>query len=277
MKRLSFAFVACSIACAAPEGEMTGTETETETDSSSSGSEGGMSSTMSATSSPTTSATSMTTETGMATTSATNGSATVGSATTDPDSSGTSDSATDPTTDTGECPPGDEGCPCDIGSTCSGDLFCVDGVCQAEAPCDEPEGEPNDDEASAVALDEVTCNVPGSESMSASLSGAESDWFTFHSDETAGCFSEPHVTVTADSDVAVCIFAACDAGTTETNCSMGADESESPDGAEGCCNQNQVGVGVGCPGFPASGDATIWVRVTSVEDACLPYELEWDY
>lgn len=276
MKRLSFAFVACSIACAAPEGEMTGTETETETDSSSSGSEGGMSSTMSATSSPTTSATSMSTESGMATTSATNGSATVGSATTDPDSSGTSDSATDPTTDTGECPPGDEGCPCDIGSTCSGDLFCVDGVCQADAPCDEPEGEPNDDEASAVALDEVTC-MEMAMMTDAGLSGAESDWFTYHANEGfCGLGVDPQVSVEADVDVAVCMFASCDMGETSLGCNGGAQDSDSPDGVAGCCNQNEVSLNnLGC-GFNQR-NTTIWVRVTSTEEMCVPYTLSWEY
>jgi hypothetical protein len=35
-------------------------------------------------------------------------------------------------TDTGPCPPGDLGCPCD-GGLCKGDYLCMDGVCESEA------------------------------------------------------------------------------------------------------------------------------------------------
>jgi hypothetical protein len=269
MRNLGLILVASSFACAAPEGEMGGTETETETDGSGSSSGDGASMTMtSASSDP-----SMATTAGntMATTSSpstTNGS--------DPDSSSTAGDP-DSSSSGGECIPGELGCLCDIGSTCVDALFCVDGVCQDMPACDEPEGEPNDDEASAVDLTDTMCNTVAM-AADAGLSGAESDWFTYHGAYGYGCFvDQPSAVVVAAADVAVCMFAACDAGTTTVNCSDGAEESESPEGALGCCGQNEVTLaGFGCSDIvPPPKDATLSVRVTSTDSACQPYELTW--
>jgi hypothetical protein len=266
MKRLCLAMVVGSIGCALPEGMMADTD-DTETSSGSSGSEGTM----------TTVGTSVTAGTSMTTTTATT---TMGNTTattsTDPDTGDSSITATDATT-TGDCPPGDLGCPCDIGSTCSGELTCIDGTCVEGIPCDEPEGEPNDDEASAVELDEVTCSAMAM-STDAGLAGAESDWFTYHALQGIACpiGVDPHVSIQADSDLAVCIFATCDTGDTNVGCSGGAQESDSPDGVAGCCDQNEVGINnFGC-GFNSS-DATVWVRVTSIEEICIPYALEFEF
>jgi hypothetical protein len=278
MQRLGLVLIVCAVACAAPDGQMGGTETETETDGSS-GSDSSVSTTVSAS---VTMTTTMASDSNTTATLTTHGMTTSDSATTDvdPDTSGAT--ATDATTGvtTGECPPGELGCPCDIGSMCEGDLLCVEGTCMESLPCDEPEGEPNDDEASAVELDEAVCTTPEAEagSIDAGLNGAESDWFTFHADEQLGCFDTPHVVVTADSDLAVCIFASCDDGTASLGCSGGADESDSPDGAPGCCDQNEVGLNnFGCGFMNPDTNATIWVRVTSIEEACLPYSLAWEF
>jgi hypothetical protein len=196
--------------------------------------------------------------------------------TVDPDSS-TTDDPTDDTTDgeTGECVPGELDCPCDIGSTCTGDLMCIDGVCVAEPACDEPEGEPNDDEASAVELPDVTCGQPAM-MASGAFDGAETDWFMYHAQDAIACFDSPDVVVTSDVDVGVCVFVECDMGNTNVNCSGGSDEDTSPDGLEGCCDQNEVGLGdFGCQ--LNSANATIWVRIVSLDAACVPYELAFDY
>ena len=194
----------------------------------------------------------------------------------DPDTSTTNDPS-DPTTDaeTGECIPGELDCPCDIGSTCTDDLVCIDGTCVAEPACDEPEGEPNDDEASAVELPDVTC---GADTMTTTgaFDGAESDWFQYHAQDGIACFENPDVVVTSDVDVGVCVFVDCDMGDTSVNCSGGSDEDTSPDGLAGCCGQNEVGLGdFGCQ-FNQQ-NATIWVRIISLDAACVPYELAFDY
>lgn len=176
---------------------------------------------------------------------------------------------------TGDCPPGALGCPCDIGSTCDGELLCVEGTCVDMPACDEPEGEPNDDEASAVALQEAQC---GAEAMvvSGGFDGAESDWYSYHANDGIACFDNPDVAVTSDTDVAVCVYVDCDNGQTNVNCSGGSQDDVSPDGLDGCCDQNAVGLGdFGCGLSPAS--ATIFVRLTSIDAACVPYELSFDY
>lgn len=254
-----FVVVAAGLVACAPDGEQLA-DTDDTSGTGSSGTDG--STTVASTTVTTSASTTMTTGP---------------STTADPDTSTTDDpSGTDSDATTGECPPGDEGCPCDVGSSCQGDLICEKGICIGEPSCDEPEGEPNDDEASAVESgDVVMCGAPAM-MASGGLDGAESDWFTFQADGGNFCFSDPRAAVTADADLAVCMFAECDTGDTNVNCSGGAADLDSPDGAAGCCDQNTVTLDFGC-GFMGAGNGTIWVRVTSVEAACIPYELAWEY
>jgi hypothetical protein len=157
--------------------------------------------------------------------------------------------------------------------------MCIDGTCVDELPCDEPEGEPNDDEASAVQLDEVVC-MEMAMTTEGGLSGAESDWFTFHGNQGAFCQGfgiDPQVSLEADGDLAICIFVVCDEGDATLGCSGGSQDSDSPDGAPGCCDQNSVGINnLSCGGLNPE-NTTLWVRITSVEDACIPYTLSWEY
>lgn len=196
------------------------------------------------------------------------------SATTSADDSSTGDPDTTAGS-TGECPPGALGCPCDIGSTCDGELLCVEGTCVDTPACDEPEGEPNDDEASAVALDEVQCGAAAMMAAGA-FDGAESDWFSYHANDGIACFENPDVAVTSDTDVAVCLYVDCDNGQTNVNCSGGSQDDVSPDGLDGCCDQNAVSLGGFDCGISAA-NATIFVRLTSIDAACVPYELSFDY
>lgn len=230
------------------------------------GSSGSDSSGTTATTSPTTT---------MSTSATTSPTTTSPTTTVDPD---TSTSEDPPGTETGnECPPGELDCPCDVGSTCTGELICEDGTCVGEPACEEPEGEPNDDEASAVELAEVTCGQAAMTTMGG-LGGAESDWFSYHAVDAIACGSNPDVSVTADVDVAVCVYVDCDNDQTSVNCSGGSDDT-SPDGLEGCCDQNAVDLGFDCGGFPLPDprDATIYVRLTSIDAACTPYEMAFDY
>jgi hypothetical protein len=273
MRNLGLILVACSLACAAPEGEMGGTETETETDGS--GSSSGGDATMTASS--VTNDPSMATTAGNTMATSTSPSTTNGS---DPDSSSTAGDPDSSSSGEPQCIPGELGCPCDIGSTCADALFCVDGVCQDTPACDEPEGEPNDDEASAVALEEAVCGG-ASDDVDGGIDGAESDWFTFHASAPFGCpLDKPGVAVTADAELSVCIFVTCDEGELVLDCAGDAEASDSPDGTPGCCAPGAVALSsFGCGGFMGSGPGTgtVWARVTSVEGACTPYTLEWDY
>lgn len=213
-------------------------------------------------------------ETFLTTASTPGGPSTDDSTTIDPDSTG-ADVTTQSEVSTGDCPAGEEGCACDVGSTCAGELVCQEGVCRQAPVCNESEGEPNDDEDSAVQLAEAFC---GADPMATAggLDGGESDWFTYHAQDVPACFERPSVIVTADVDLAVCIFAECDMGGTTVTCSDGADASDSPGGRRGCCDQNTVGIGdmnCGLNGL----NATVFVRVTSVEPACVVYGLAWEY
>lgn len=270
MRKTSLLILVVALGCAGPTGIMADTD---ESSSGSSGTDGtdATTATTASTVTTTTASTTMTTDqsTSMATTTATTTSS-------DPDTSTTNDPS-DPTTDaeTGECIPGDLDCPCDIGSTCSGDLVCVDGTCVDEPACDEPEGEPNDDEASAVELPDVTCGGDAMTQMGA-FDGAETDWFVYHAQDAIACFQNPNVVVTSDVDVGVCVFVDCDMGNTSVNCSGGSDEDTSPDGLDGCCDQNEVGLGDFSCQFN-SPNASLYVRIVSLDAACVPYELAFDY
>lgn len=271
MRKSSLLILGVLLGCAGPTG------IAADTDESSSGSSGTDSTsdmtasttmtTMSGSASTTMTSTSAST-TAMATTSAT-------STTADPDSS-TTDDPTDDTTDgeTGECVPGELDCPCDIGSTCTGDLMCIDGVCVAEPACDEPEVEPNDDEASAVVLPDVTCGQPAVMANGA-FDGAETDWFVYHAEDAIACFESPDIVVESDVDVAACAFVSCDSGNEDVSCQGGAQDDTSPDGLPGCCDQNGVELDFNCQ-FGAS-NASIFVRLVSLDAACVPYELAFDY
>jgi hypothetical protein len=259
MRRLVLALTSCT-ACGSPSAEML------DTDGSSSGSSGSDSSGDSAAS--------LTSTTAMTTSPGTTGSMTTTSVTTIDEDSSTGDPDTTAGS-TGECPPGAVNCPCDIGSTCDGELLCVEGTCVGMPACEEPEGEPNDDEASAVALDEAQCGAAAM-MVGGGFDGAESDWFTYHANDGIACFDNPDVSVTSDTDVAVCLYVDCDNGQTNVNCSGGSQDDMSPDGLDGCCDQNALSLGdFGC-GISAK-NATIFVRLTSIDAACLPYELSFDY
>lgn len=243
-------------------------ETDASSGSGSSGSGDTSTATMTSTTVDPTMSTSMTTSpttTSMPTTTLTT--------TTDPDTTSTTDDSADDSS--GGCPPGTEGCPCDVGSTCEGELLCEGGVCLGEPACEQPEGEPNDDEASAVMLDGVTCNAMGTNTEGA-FGGAESDWLVFRASDNIACFGGPQIEVTADIDVAVCAFPICADGDASVTCEGGSDEEESPEGVAGCCDQNGVRFDFDC-GIAVAQTADVLVRLTSVDAGCSPYAMEYTY
>ncbi|HET6583506.1 MAG TPA: hypothetical protein VFG69_08660 [Nannocystaceae bacterium] len=182
----------------------------------------------------------------------------------------------------GSCPPGGTGCPCDIGSTCEGELECVDGVCVEPAQCDQPEGEPNDDEASAVVLAAAACGDPAQQ-VDAALFGADTDWYIF---ELMGgqpfCFTNATAEVSMqDVDVEVCIFAVCpEGGQPNADCGFGSgqDEAESPDGHVGCCDTGSAFLDGAVCDFAQTPPMSVEVSVTAdTGRECVPYQLDWHF
>jgi hypothetical protein len=196
----------------------------------------------------------------------------------DPDSTG--GSQTDDAADEPPCPPGELDCPCDVGSTCENDLTCVRGVCVDQAACDQPEGEPNDDEASAIDQGELACGADPIE-VEGALDGTDLDWYATTPMGGGICFGTPtaSVAVEGDAEVTVCIYAACTMGTTNVGCGFGGNAGTpdtSPDGADGCCNTGSVALdSVSCTAIDQSYAA--WVRVSAAQDECLPYTLTLEY
>lgn len=199
------------------------------------------------------------------------------------DTGGTGDTGTlDTTAGTGGCPPGTEDCPCDIGSTCEGDLECLDGTCVGQQACNNPEGEPNDEEADAVELDTATCNEDPIV-VDAALEGVEDDWFTFEGQPSMfNCFSggTPAATATPDQGtLEVCMFIGCTGGDpgNVSFCPMNGQSADSPEGLHGCCGDGGASLGGESCGFQ-NGDPFFLVRVHGGEEnACTPYELAYDY
>jgi hypothetical protein len=252
-------------------------ETETETDTE--GSTGDASASATATQG---------TQTASAT--ATQGTASAGSESADDSADTSGGDSGDPTGETGDptggsdgsCPPGGTGCPCDIGSTCEGDLVCEDGVCVEPAQCDQPEGEPNDDEASAVVLAAANCGDEPQQT-DAALFGADTDWYIF---ELMGgqpfCFTNATASVTMqDIDVEVCIFAVCpEGGQPNTDCGFGSGQTatDSPDGHLGCCNTGTAVLESAVCDFGQTPPMSVEVSVTAdTGRECVPYQLEWSY
>jgi hypothetical protein len=196
----------------------------------------------------------------------------------DPDSTGAG--PTDDASDEPPCPPGELDCPCDVGSACDGDLQCVEGVCVARPACDEPEGEPNDDEASAIDQGDLACGGDAIE-VEGAFDGTDMDWYTTVPMGGGVCFASPAaaVEVEGEAEVTVCMYAACDMGNTTVGCGFGPDAGTpdtSPEGADGCCGTGSVSLdSVSCQAIDQS--YVSWVRVSTAQDECLPYTLTLTY
>jgi hypothetical protein len=256
----------------------TGTETETETEGSTGEDDASASASATQASASATqgSATQATATAGSASADSSGGSATAD------DGSTTSAGTTEEEGSDGSCPPGGQGCPCDVGSACLDGLECIDGVCVDPPDCAEPEGEPNDDEASAVELETAMCGERAA-TTDAALFGEETDWYTFVI-AGVGAFcpfgvADAAVTI-ADEGVEVCIFAVCDDGEASVMCGFGNGQTptDSPDGRAGCCGDATVELSSASCGFPPAAPPAVLVSVTGgTADTCSPYELAWAF
>jgi hypothetical protein len=185
-------------------------------------------------------------------------------------------SASDTSTDTDPgCPPGEAGCLCEVGSTCEGDLECVEGTCvDPGAACTDSDDEPNGSLEEATDLQSVECGGDPGEAMGV-VAGVDVDVYTFG--RTIGfCVGEdPDVEVTADNDLDVCVYVDCpgDAMGTVT-CADG--EAGEMNSMPGCCGQNRArfedfGCGIGVIADPSH----VIVVGPATAGACVEYELSY--
>ncbi|MBV1860223.1 MAG: hypothetical protein KUG77_17550 [Nannocystaceae bacterium] len=218
--------------------------------------------------------------------------ASTGSATADPSSSSTTDpgtsgsstaaeSSSSTTTDegsssTGEgCDPGTANCSCD-GDACEGELVCTDGTCFNPAGCQgkQQDTEPNETEGAAQGLGSVNCGELAEVSGSSEVDDV--DFYTVdlvdlgedcpNSDGTISI-------VTAEEDLEVCMFFACDAGAVSVNCGADSDAT-SEDGLAGCCGTNSVEPDFFCSGVTNASEVRL--RVAGLEaNACVDYALAY--
>jgi hypothetical protein len=200
------------------------------------------------------------------------------STTTDEPTSVTGDITSDGST--GSCPVGTEGCPCDEGS-CDGALQCINDVCEAVAGSCETEidAEPNDEEGTAVDLDEVACDM--TMGADGSIASGTSDWFTFHGNDAMNCSMSSIAVVDNDDmqDLTVCMFFDCDMGEPQVVCPGDATEETTPGGIDGCCGTNSVAFTTqSCLGAATNDSGTVLLRVDgSAEQSCVDYQLGYRF
>ncbi len=192
------------------------------------------------------------------------------------DGTDSTDDAQDSGSSTGPiCEPGGEGCTCD-GGMCDDDLQCINDVCVAPGSCAEhPEGEPNDTEMTAIDIGEVAGCVVGE--IDGAVDADDSDWFSYHGTTDPKCNQDTAGIITADSDLEVCMFWACDQGNEQVVC-FGMPEAVSPEGLPGCCGpaNNVVFMQRECLGVGDQPDGTIVLEVRGPDAAmCVDYSLAY--
>lgn len=222
----------------------------------------------------TTAAASTGSTTGEASSSSTTDDGTTGSSTTAVTTSSSTDAESSSSTGA-VCEPGTANCPCD-GDACEGELVCTEGTCFNPAGCQgkQQDTEPNETEGTAQELGSTNCGalaeVEGSSEM------ADVDYYTVDLvDLGEGCPSSDGTIsiVTADEDLEVCMFFACNAGAVSVNCGADSDAT-SEEGLAGCCGTNSVEPDFFCSGV--NNDAEVWLRVGGLEaNACVDYALAY--
>lgn len=172
------------------------------------------------------------------------------------------------------CPPGSEGCPCDVGSICEGELVCEDGVCLPPPSCEPLDVDPHGDEGSAIGLGELGCEDSLDLGVSATIEGPQTDWYVFAGNEQSFCGEEPSASVSAEGPLQVCVFIECqNGGDASRTCGDGSVDASSPAGRPGCCGENAARItDYGCTDW-GGDDLDVYVSVGSDEEVCLDYGL----
>lgn len=147
--------------------------------------------------------------------------------------------------------------------------------------CDEgPSGEPNDTESTARDLGTIgDCDDEG-EALSGVLTGfADVDWYKYlGSDKSAFCSVSPARSLVATHPVELCKFVQClDGQAPSFTCPSGTSSATSPDGRAGCCGSAGFDFGASCGSFLGSDDLRVYLRVTTEQQACVEYTIDYHF
>jgi hypothetical protein len=155
-------------------------------------------------------------------------------------------------------------------SSSTGGLDCGEG----------PSSEPNDTEATARDLGTIgDCDSEG-EQISGVLTGfADVDWYKYlGSDKSAFCSVSPARSLVASHPVRLCKFVQClDGQAPSFSCPSGTSSATSPDGRAGCCGSAGFDFGASCGSFLGSDDLRVYLRVTTEEQACVEYTIDYHF
>lgn len=141
--------------------------------------------------------------------------------------------------------------------------------------CNEQDTEPNDTEATAEQLGDISdCDSAGGSIVGTFKAAGEIDWFAFHGKDQFGCSVNP--TATTQADVRICMYASCGSGGTGiASCPKGSAET----GGTGCCvdGPGTVEAEVNCPGINDSSDVEIKVTPLTPGMTCTQYSIDYHY
>lgn len=155
-------------------------------------------------------------------------------------------------------------------SSSTGGLDCSEG----------PSSEPNDTEATARDLGTIgDCDDEG-EALSGVLTGfADVDWYKYlGSDKSAFCSVSPARSLVASHPVELCKFVQClDGQAPSFDCPSGTSSATSPDGRAGCCGSAGFDFGASCGSFLGSDDLRVYLRVTTEQQACVEYTIDYHF
>jgi hypothetical protein len=145
--------------------------------------------------------------------------------------------------------------------------------CQAQ-----PDAEPNDVEADAIALGDVTCGLVAE--VEGAVDFGDQDWFTYHGIDDGSCNDNTLAIVdAADPQLDVCMFWECDQGNPQVTCQGNAIEATSPDGRIGCCGTGSVIFNNNaCLGAAKNDSGTVHIQVQGpTESVCVDYALAYRF
>lgn len=147
--------------------------------------------------------------------------------------------------------------------------------------CDEgPSGEPNDTESTARDLGTIgDCDDEG-EALTGVLTGfADVDWYKYlGSDKSAFCSVSPARSLVATHPVELCKFVQClDGQAPDFDCPSGTSSATSPDGRAGCCGTAGFDFGASCGSFLGSDDLRVYLRLTTEQQACVEYTVDYHF
>ncbi len=145
--------------------------------------------------------------------------------------------------------------------------------------CDQKDWEPNDSQATARPLTDITdCDNSGG-SIDGTLAPGDVDWFTFKASDTTFCSVNPYVNVTSSDNVTVCMYFKCDSGTTSVTCPAGSQDWSASPTNPGCCTSlTPLEPSVSCGGLFSNDSTQVWIEVSWEGNmSCRNYSLDYHY